>query len=133
MDNNPSQNNHFTESINLQQSTAAVIQPGHENSSNMNHNVVNADLSVLANSSTMQSYPPQITSSYTLQYVHLSQPISSPGSFNMASINPGVYSFDIPRFKIIVVPISFQQDNTYINSFSNNMGNQFTQFTQFRP
>ncbi|CAG8738306.1 21261_t:CDS:1, partial [Rhizophagus irregularis] len=127
--------------------------PGHENSSNINHNVVNADLSMIndnnifpsytnnnhfnqqptSSSSTMQSYPPPITSSYAPQYVHPSQPISSPGSFNMASINPGVYSFDIPGFKIIVVPICSQQDNTYINSSSNSMGNQFTQFTQFRP
>jgi hypothetical protein len=158
MINNPSQYNHFTESNNLQQSTAAVIQPGHENSSNINYNA-NVDLSMMNNDSifpahtntdhfnqqttssisTSQFYPPPITSSsihssYTPQYPQ--QPIfPPPGSFDMTSINPPqseIFSFDIPGFKIIVIPISSQQDNTYINSSSNILGNQFTQFTQFQ-
>jgi hypothetical protein len=158
MNNNPSQYNHFTESKNLQQSTAAVIQPGHENSSNINYNA-NVDLSMMNNDSifpahtntdhfnqqttssisTSQFYPPPITSSsihssYTPQYPQ--QPIfPPPGSFDMTSINPPqseIFSFDIPGFKIIVIPISSQQDNTYINSSSNILGNQFTQFTQFQ-
>jgi hypothetical protein len=93
MNNNPSQYNHFTESNNLQQSTAAVIQPGHENSSNINYNAVNVDFSMMnddsifpahtntdhfnqqttSSISTSQFYPPPITSSsihssYTPQY-----------------------------------------------------------------
>jgi hypothetical protein len=137
MDNNPSQNNHFTESINLQQSTtAAVIQQGHENSSNINHNTVDTNLSMMNDNSvfpshtninhfnqqptssisTSQFYPPPITSSsnhssYTPQYSQ--QPIAPPlGSFNTTSINSPqseIFSFDIPGFKIIVVPAFSQQ------------------------
>jgi hypothetical protein len=82
------------------------------------------------------------TSSYTPHYVGPQQPIEnipSPlGSLNMTSIHPSnseILSFDIPGFKIIVIPISSQQqDNTYLNySFSNLSDNQFTQFTQFQP
>jgi hypothetical protein len=135
MDNNnsPLQKNHFAESNNLQQSTAAVIQPGHENSSNVNYNATNVDLSMMNDNnifpfhtninhfnqqatSSISTSPPPITSSsnhssYTLQY--LQQPIAPPlGSFNMTSINSPqseIFSFDIPGFKIIVVPTFPQQ------------------------
>ncbi|CAB5374802.1 unnamed protein product [Rhizophagus irregularis] len=41
---------------------------------------------------------------------------SSFDSFNMTTINPSqseIFSFDIPGFKIIIVPTFPQQDNTY--------------------
>ncbi|GBC09872.1 hypothetical protein RclHR1_09180006 [Rhizophagus clarus] len=151
MENNP-QNNYFDESNNSQQSTAAVIQPGNENS-NINYNAINADFSMAndnitfpphtninhfsqrltSNISTSQSYAPPIISSCSPQYDHPSQPISPLSSFNMTTINPSqseILSFDIPGFKIIVIPTFSQQDNTYINTSSNIMGNQFTQFHQ---
>ncbi|PKY29939.1 hypothetical protein RhiirB3_446779 [Rhizophagus irregularis] len=71
MDNNSSQNNHFTESINLQQSTAAVIQPGHENSSNMNHNVVNADLSMINDNNIFPFYTNTNRDPFTLPTIIL--------------------------------------------------------------
>ncbi|GBB98298.1 hypothetical protein RclHR1_09180001 [Rhizophagus clarus] len=145
MDKNPPQDNRFIEFNNLQQSTAAVIQSGHEHSSNIDYNAVNVnvdhsmmnDNSILLphtniNQSTSQSYPPPITSSYAPQYPP--QSIENT-SFPLSSINPsqsGIYSFDIPGFKIIVIPTFSRQDNPYLNSSSNNMGNQFTQFNQFQ-
>ncbi|PKK71529.1 hypothetical protein RhiirC2_744442 [Rhizophagus irregularis] len=69
-------------------------------------------------------------------YVGPQQPIvnTSPlNSFNMASINPTqseILSFDIPGFKIIVIPTFSQQNNTYLNYSSSDITN--TQFTQFQ-
>jgi hypothetical protein len=58
--------------------------------------------------------------------------LSPLGSLNMTSIHPSnseVLSFGIPGFKIIVIPISSQQqDHTYSNYSSDN---QFTQFTPY--
>ncbi|GBB98603.1 hypothetical protein RclHR1_32780001 [Rhizophagus clarus] len=79
MDKNPPQDNRFIEFNNLQQSTAAVIQSGHEHSSNIDYNAVNVNVDHYAmmndnnilppytninhfnqqsNISTSQSYPP---------------------------------------------------------------------------
>jgi hypothetical protein len=62
--------------------------------------------------------------------------LSPLGSFNMASINPSqseIFSFDIPGFKIIIIPTLPQQDNSYFNYSSSDItDNQFTQFTQFQ-
>ncbi|PKY62315.1 hypothetical protein RhiirA4_488583 [Rhizophagus irregularis] len=143
--------------IDLQQSTA---QPEREHSSNMNYNVVNVDFSTMndnSNSQTshtnnnhfnqqhtsnVQSYPPPITSLYAQQYGHpsSSQPIeNTSSSFNTTTINPSqpeIFSFDIPGFKIIIVPTFPQQDNTYSNNSSSDItDNQYTHFsdiTQFQ-
>jgi hypothetical protein len=52
----------------------------------------------------------------------------------MTNVNPSqsqILSFDIPGFKIIVIPTSSsQQDNTYSNYSSSDVTN--TQFTQFQ-
>ena len=84
-----------------------------------------------------------ITPSYA-QYSNHHQPqpmenTSSPfGSFNMTTINPSqseIFSFDIPGFKIIIVPTFSRQDNVYSNyssDISHITDNQFTQFTQFQ-
>ena len=87
--------------------------------------------------STSQSYPPIASQSIGPQ-----QPIGNtslpPDSLNMTIINPSrseIVSFDIPGFKIIIVPTSTssQQDNTYLNYSSSGItDNQFTQFTQFQ-
>ncbi|UZO20854.1 uncharacterized protein OCT59_013264 [Rhizophagus irregularis] len=77
-----------------------------------------------------------VFSSYAPQYVGPQQPIenipSSFGSFNMTNVNPSqsqILSFDIPGFKIIVIPTSSQQqDNTSLNYSSSNItNNQFQQ------
>jgi hypothetical protein len=112
-------------SIDLQQSTA---QPERERSSNMNYNVVNVDFSMMndnsisptshtnnnhfnqQHTSNVQSYSPPVTPSYAQQYGHpsSSQPIeNTSSSFNTTTINPSqpeIFSFDIPGFKIIIVP-----------------------------
>ena len=88
------------------------------------------------NSSTSQSNPP-IVSSYTPQYIGPQQPIGNTSllnSLNMTTISPSrseIISFDIPGFKIIIVPTSTspQQGNTYLNYSSSDItDNQFTQF-----
>ena len=133
MDNNTLQNNHiFSESSNLQQST----QPLREHSSNINYSIVNADFSVMNDNnifttphtntnqqttsnenivSTSKSYP----SSYFPQYDHPIENIPPPlNGLNMTTINPSqseIFSFDIPGFKIIVIPTFPQQDNIYSN------------------
>ncbi|CAG8731019.1 9123_t:CDS:1, partial [Rhizophagus irregularis] len=78
-----------------------------------------------------------IVSSYAPQYVGPQQPIEnipSPlGSFNMTTIHPSqseIFSFDIPGFKIIVIPTFSQQDNTYLNYSSSITDTQFDQFQQ---
>ncbi|CAB5201420.1 hypothetical protein RhiirA5_415737 [Rhizophagus irregularis] len=129
--------------IDLQQSTANAIQP----------DVINVDFSLMndnsisptphtnnkhfnqQHTSNVQSYPPPITSSYAQQYGHpsSSQPIENTSTFNTTTINPSqpeIFSFDIPGFKIIIVPTFPQQDNTYSNYSS--LGITDNQFTQFR-
>ncbi|GBC27692.2 hypothetical protein GLOIN_2v1775756 [Rhizophagus irregularis DAOM 181602=DAOM 197198] len=53
---------------------------------------------------------------------------------NMNSINPSqseILSFDIPGYKIIIIPTFSQQNNTCLNySSSDNTNTQFTQFQQ---
>jgi hypothetical protein len=140
----------FTESSNLQ---STDIQPEHS-PSDINYNNVNVNSSdnnfnnfptfyTNINNSDQQPTQPTTneyiasTSSYAPHYVGPQQPIEnilSPlGSLNMTSIHPSnseILSFDIPGFKIIVIPISSQQqDHTYLNYSSDN---QFTQFTQFQ-
>ncbi|EXX72149.1 uncharacterized protein OCT59_013254 [Rhizophagus irregularis] len=140
------QNDHtFTEFNNLQ---STVIQPGH--SSNINYNDVNANSSdnnfptfyTDTNYSDQQPISNEnistpIVSSYAPQYVGPQQPIEnipSPlGSFNMTTIHPSqseIFSFDIPGFKIIVIPTFSQQDNTYLNYSSSITDTQFDQFQQ---
>ena len=56
----------------------------------------------------------------------------------LTTINPSqseVISFNIPGFKIIIVPTSPQQDNTYLNyssSDTTDINNQFVQYPQFQ-
>ncbi|GBB84296.1 hypothetical protein RclHR1_10900004 [Rhizophagus clarus] len=141
-DNNSSQNNHFAETNYLQQSTAAVIHPRHEHTSNINYNTVNVELPIMNDNSNFSHHTninhfnqqlasnnsyPQITSDHAPP-----QPIentSSPfDSFNMTNVNPSqteIFSFDIPGFKIIIIPTFSQQDNNSLNYSS-------TQFTQNR-
>ncbi|GBB90879.1 hypothetical protein RclHR1_00180017 [Rhizophagus clarus] len=133
----------FTESNNLQPTD---VQPEH--SSNINYNDVfdnpsdnnfpmfytnnnNFDQQSstynenISSNSVVSSYAPQ-------NYVDPQQPIQNT-SFNMNTINPsqsGILSFDIPGFKIIVIPTFSQQDNTYLNYSSSDFTN--TQFTQFQ-
>ncbi|CAB4466486.1 hypothetical protein RhiirA1_498463 [Rhizophagus irregularis] len=133
--------------IDLQQSTADVIQP----------DVINVDFSMMNDNSisptphtnnnhfnqqytsNVQYYSPPITSSYAQQYGHpsSSQPIeNTPSPFNTTTIDPSqpeTFNFNIPGFKIIIVPIFPQRGNTYSNYSSSDItDNQFTQFTQFR-
>ncbi|CAB4477380.1 hypothetical protein RhiirA5_433430 [Rhizophagus irregularis] len=76
--------------------------------------------------------------SYAPQHGHppqLIENISFPFNlFNMTTISPSqseIFSFDIPGFKIIAIPISSQQqDNNYLNYSSSDA--QFCQFTQFQ-
>ncbi|CAB5374572.1 unnamed protein product [Rhizophagus irregularis] len=102
----------FTEFNNLQ---STVIQPGQ--SSNINY--------------------------HNDQYVGPQQPIdpqrpienipSPHGPFNVTSIDPSqseILSFDIPGFKIIIIPTFSQQDNTYLNYSSSITDTQFDQFQQ---
>ncbi|PKK61164.1 hypothetical protein RhiirC2_718622 [Rhizophagus irregularis] len=121
---------------------SAVIQPGQ--SSNINYSDVNVDFSEnsfpantdllpTSNEYTASTSTP-IVSSYAPQYVEPQQPIEnipSPlNSFNM-TIYPSqsdILSFDIPGFKIIVIPTFSQQENTYLNYSSSNITN--TQFQQ---
>ncbi|PKY37717.1 hypothetical protein RhiirA4_413584 [Rhizophagus irregularis] len=113
---------------------SAVIQPGQ--SSNINYSDVNVDSSensFPSNEYTASTSTP-IASSYAPQYVEPQQPIEnipSPlNSFNM-TIYPSksdILSFDIPGFKIIVIPTFSQQENTYLNYSSSNITN--TQFQQ---
>ncbi|GBC05091.1 hypothetical protein RclHR1_06020006 [Rhizophagus clarus] len=149
--NNPLQTNQndytFIESNNLQQSTVDIIQPEHK------HSIYNAvsdfsmnDDNIFQPTHVNNNYthqPPNenttsVSSSYDTQYP---QPIenttSTFGSFlNMTTINPSqseIFSFDIPGFKIIIIPTSPQQDNHYSNYSSSDItGNQSTQFTQFQ-
>ncbi|POG75880.1 hypothetical protein GLOIN_2v1822236 [Rhizophagus irregularis DAOM 181602=DAOM 197198] len=133
--------------IDLQQSTADVIQPEHDNVINVDFSMMN-DNSISPTShknnnnfnqqhtSNVQSYSPSNTSSYAQQYGHpsSSQPIGNTfPPFNKTTINtqPEIFSFDIPGFKIIIVPSFSQRDNTFSNYSSSDItDNQFTQFTQ---
>jgi hypothetical protein len=141
----------FTGFSNLQ----TVIQPEHS-PSDINYNDVNVNSdnnfnnfqTFYTNTNNPDQQPTQPTSNEYIastssyaplppppQYVGPQQPTESPlGSLNMTSIHPSnseILSFDIPGFKIIIIPISSQQQyNTYLNYSSDN---QFTQFTQFQP
>ncbi|PKK71533.1 hypothetical protein RhiirC2_849094 [Rhizophagus irregularis] len=148
MNQNTLQNNQndptFTEFNNLQSN---VIQPGYSSSS-INYNDVNVNSSdnnfptfyTNINYSNQQltsneNISAPVFSSYAPQYVVPQQPIenipSSFGPFNMTNVNPSqsqILSFDIPGFKIIVIPTSSQQqDNTSLNYSSNITNNQFQQ------
>jgi len=163
MDHNTLQNNQtFTESSNLQQSTQSL----QEYPSNINYNSVNTDSSVMNDNnifptsyvnnnyfnqqptlndnivSPSQSYPTYstITSSYAPQYGHSPQPIDTSllNGLNTATINhsnPETISFNIPGYKIIIVPTFSQQVNTYSNyssDISHVTDNHFTQYSQYQ-
>ncbi|RIA93015.1 hypothetical protein C1645_37168 [Glomus cerebriforme] len=86
------------------------------------------------------STSPTNTSSYDPQYGYPpQQPIENTFfPFNVTTINPShseILSFDIPGFKVIIIPTSSQQDNnTYLNypssAITDNYQTQFTQFQQ---
>ncbi|PKY57693.1 hypothetical protein RhiirA4_478937 [Rhizophagus irregularis] len=152
MSQNTLQNNQNDPTFSNLQST--VIQPEH--STNYNDlnvipsdnifpsfytNTNNSDQQPTSNEYTAStltsslSYDPQ----YVSPAVSLQHPISPQQSIenipllNMISINPSqseILSFDIPGFKIIVIPTFSQQDNTYLNYSSNTTNTQFTQFQQ---
>ncbi|CAB4477390.1 hypothetical protein RhiirA1_508482 [Rhizophagus irregularis] len=153
MSQNTLQNNQsdptFTEFSNLQ----STVQPEHS-SSNINYNDVNVNPSDnifpsfytnINNSDQTPTSNECIVSTLTspLSYAPSPQhPIDPIGpqqtvenippldSFNMTSINPSqseILSFDIPGFKIIVIPTFFPQDNTYLNYSSNITNTQFQQ------
>ncbi|PKY30066.1 hypothetical protein RhiirB3_446970 [Rhizophagus irregularis] len=122
--------------IDLQQSTADVIQPEHDNVINVDFSMMN-DNSISPTSHTNNNnFNQQHTSNYAQQYGHpsSSQPIGNTfPPFNTTTINtqPEIFSFDIPGFKIIIVPSFSQRDNTFSNYSSSDItDNQFTQFTQ---
>ncbi|CAB4477388.1 hypothetical protein RhiirA5_459558 [Rhizophagus irregularis] len=157
MSQNTLQNNQsdltFTGFSNLQ----PTVQPEHS-SPNINYNDVNVNPSddifpsfyTNINNSDQQPTSNECTAStltsplsYDPQYVSPQHPIGPQqtvenipplGSFNMTCINPSqseIFSFDIPGFKIIVIPTFSQQDNTYLNySSSDTTSTQFTQFQQ---
>jgi hypothetical protein len=153
MDNTHNNNNNqndrtdrtFTESNNLQQSTADFIQPEPEHSSTIIYNAV-SDFSVNdnvfqtphINSNNYYSHQPSneniVSTSTNSSYVpQPTENASSPfGSFSTTTINPSqaeIFSFDIPGFKIIIIPTYSQQDNTYSNYYSSDItDNQFTEF-----
>jgi hypothetical protein len=146
MNHNTLQNNQnnstFTEFSNLQSTVIQPIQPGH--SLNINYNDVNVNSSdnnfptYYTNAHYLDQQPisnenisTPIASSYAPQYVGPQQTIEnipSPlGPFNMINIDPSqsqILSFDIPGFKIIVIPTSPQQDNTYLNYSSSDTQSQ---------
>ncbi|GBC04501.1 hypothetical protein RclHR1_00570057 [Rhizophagus clarus] len=132
----------FTEN-NLQHT---VIQPEHS-SSNINYNNLyvnpsNNNFSTFyANNNHFDQQPSTsneniaVVSSYAPQhYVDPQQPVRvEDTALNMITINPSqseILSFDIPGFKIIIIPTFSQQDNTYLNYSSSDISN--TQFTQFQ-
>ncbi|CAG8700667.1 uncharacterized protein OCT59_013255 [Rhizophagus irregularis] len=133
----------FTEFSNLQ---STVIQPGRSSNINYNDENVNSSDNIFPSFYTntdnseqqptsnehIASTPTPISSSYTPQYVGPQQPIEnipSPlGSFNMTTIHPSqpeIFSFDIPGFKIIVIPTFSQQDNNHLNYSSNITNTQY--------
>ncbi|PKY57694.1 hypothetical protein RhiirA4_478941 [Rhizophagus irregularis] len=118
MSQNTLQNNQieltFTEFSNLQ----STVQPEHP-SPNINYNDVNVNPSDNIFPSPQHPIGPQ------QQTVENIPPL---GSFNMTGINPSqseILSFDIPGFKIIVIPTFSPQDNTYLNYSSNITNTQF--------
>ncbi|GBC27513.1 hypothetical protein GLOIN_2v1822233 [Rhizophagus irregularis DAOM 181602=DAOM 197198] len=123
----------------LQQSTADVIQPERDNVINVDFHMMN-DNSISPTSHTNNKHFNQQHTSNVQSY---SPPITSLASigntfspFNTTTINPSqpeIFNFDIPGFKIIIVPTFPQRGNTYSNYSSSDItDNQFTQFTQFR-
>ncbi|PKY41825.1 hypothetical protein RhiirA4_455494 [Rhizophagus irregularis] len=155
MSQNTLQNNQndptFTVISNLQSS----VQPEHS-SSNINYNDVNVNSSdnnfptiytntnysdqqqSISNISNESIASTPTISSYAPQYAEPQRPIenipSLLGSFNMTTIHPSqseIFSFDIPGFKIVVIPTLPQQDNTYLNYSSPDISDaQFTHFQQ---
>ncbi|GET04118.1 hypothetical protein GLOIN_2v1884028 [Rhizophagus clarus] len=108
MDKNPPQDNRFIEFNNLQQSTAAVIQSGHEHSSNIDYNAVNVNVDHYAMMNDNNILPPYTNINHFNQQSNISTSQSYP-------------------------PHHMRHNNPYLNSSSNNdMGNQFTQFNQFQ-
>ncbi|CAG8725001.1 uncharacterized protein OCT59_013280 [Rhizophagus irregularis] len=152
MNHNTLQNNQnnstFTEFSNLQSTVIQPIQPVH--SLNINYNDVNVNSSdnnfptYYTNTHYLDQQPTSnenistpIASSYAPQYVGPQQTTENTlplNLFNMTNVNPSqsqILSFDIPGFKIIVIPTSSQQqDNTYLNHSSDISDTQFTQFQQ---
>jgi len=143
MENNLNNNPTFTNST-------TVFQP-EQTLSNVNYNDVNAtDPSVISPAfHTNNNYSDQLpmpngnisltsqsaSSPYVPQYPHYPQylgPQQLHNSLNMATSHSGIFSFDIPGFKVIFVPATStsQQDNAYLNCSSTNTSNQFTQFRQ---
>ncbi|PKK73992.1 hypothetical protein RhiirC2_847186 [Rhizophagus irregularis] len=127
----------FTECNNLQ---STIIQPRH--SSNINYNDVNDNSSDNNNFPTIYTdtnysdqqpiFNDNITSTLPPWYKIIVIPFPL-NSFNMNSNNPPqseILSFDIPGYKIIVIPTFSQQDNTCLNYSSSDIKN--TQFTQFQ-
>ncbi|PKK64202.1 hypothetical protein RhiirC2_787845 [Rhizophagus irregularis] len=154
MNNKPSQNDQndhiFTKPNNLQPTSPDVIQleQGYLTNIAANSDFPMNDDNIFPTSQTNNNYfvhqltsnenitSTSISSPYVQQYGH-PQPIentsSSFGSFNMTTINPSqseIFSFDIPGYKIIIIPTFPQQDNTYSNYSS--LGTTDNQFTQFR-
>ncbi|CAG8671937.1 uncharacterized protein OCT59_013392 [Rhizophagus irregularis] len=154
MNNKPSQNDQndhiFTKPNNLQPTAPDVIQleQGYLTNIAANSDFPMNDDNIFPTSQTNNNYfvhqltsnenitSTSISSPYVQQYDH-PQPIentsSSFGSFNMTTINPSqseIFSFDIPGYKIIIIPTFPQQDNTYSNYSS--LGTTDNQFTQFR-
>ncbi|PKY56703.1 hypothetical protein RhiirA4_507944 [Rhizophagus irregularis] len=143
MSQNTFQNNHNNPGFSNLQSTA--IQQGHS-SSNINYNNdVNVNSSdnnfptFYANTNYLDQQPTSNTStlSYAPQYVVPQQTNENTlplNLCNMTNVNPSqsqILSFDIPGFKIIVIPTSSQQqDNTYLNHSSDISDTQFTKFQQ---
>ncbi|GBC04505.1 hypothetical protein RclHR1_00570061 [Rhizophagus clarus] len=147
MSQNTLQNNQndltFTEN-NLQ---PTVIQPEHS-SSNINYNNLyvnpsNNNFSTFYTNNNHFDQQPStsneniaVVSSYAPQHcVDPQQPIRTDtvpteNILNMTTINPSqseILSFDIPGFKIIIIPTFSQQNNIYLNYSSSDITN--TQFT----
>ncbi|PKB99913.1 hypothetical protein RhiirA5_428973 [Rhizophagus irregularis] len=142
MSQNTLQNNQndltFIEFSNLQ---STVIQPENSSSNyNVNVNPSNNNFPTFytnTNYLDQQSTSNTSTTSYAPQYVVPQQTTENTlplNLFNMTNVNPSqsqILSFDIPGFKIIVIPTSSsQQDNNYSNYSSSDVTN--TQFTQFQ-
>ncbi|PKY56701.1 hypothetical protein RhiirA4_477177 [Rhizophagus irregularis] len=142
MSQNTLQNNQndltFIEFSNLQ---STVIQPENSSSNyNVNVNPSNNNFPTFyTNTNYLDQQPTSntSTSSYAPQYVVPQQTTENTlplNLFNMTNVNPSqsqILSFDIPGFKIIVIPTSSsQQDNNYSNYSSSDVTK--TQFTQFQ-
>ncbi|PKY60392.1 hypothetical protein RhiirA4_484045 [Rhizophagus irregularis] len=90
---------------------STVIQPGQ--SSNINYSDVNVN-------SSENSFPTFYANTNN------SDLLPTSNEYTASTSTPIVSSFDIPGFKIIVIPTFSQQENTYMNYSSSNITN--TQF-----